>query len=151
LFEKELRFYLSDLQMPQEDYIKREIDRLGKVLAKALADLLGTKARGNSHEGLHAINNVLISELEIDLDGLLLLPESELLSYLVKTKKLNNAQMEILGDLLFESAVGEDPVTDAIKYRKTLSIYNAITENELTYSVNRHYKIKVIRQLLNKS
>jgi hypothetical protein len=131
--------------MPQEDYFKKEIDKLGKVLAKAVADLLSLKSKGQLMDGIDAASHVLKTELDTDLETLASLPVNALLPFLVSEKKLNNVQLELIGDLLFESA-GNDPAA-AAKYDSALAIYKAVTDNEPDYSVNRHYKIELIRQL----
>jgi hypothetical protein len=132
--------------MPQEDYFKREIDKLGKILAKALSGLNGLKLEGRLPEGIEEINSVFQTELGIDLLALISLPEKEFLSFLLIEKKLNNLQLELIADLLFESVSDQDPDT-ASKCSKALVLYKAVTENESDYSINRRFKIEAIRQL----
>jgi hypothetical protein len=133
--------------LPQEDYIKREIDKLGKVLAKALADLLGLKSTGNFREGIQSVNNILQSELNTDIDTLANLPENDLLPFLAK-KNLSNNHLELLADLLFESAAERPKEECRNKYSRALLIYHFVTENDISYSINRRYKIDVIKALL---
>jgi hypothetical protein len=132
--------------MPQEDYIKREIDKLGKLLAKALADLLGLKSKGKLPEGIEAANVILQSELELDLNALLSIPENELLTVLSR-KKLSNVHLEYIADVLFESADGGIDDLSLAKYSRALIIYKAITDQEINYSINRHFKIDAIRAI----
>lgn len=134
--------------MPQEDYIKREIDKLGKVLAKVLAGLLGLKSEGKLSDGIAVTNQSLKAELDFDLDTLLALPENELLPFLAGTKKLSNVQMELIADLLFESA-DESSAHYLSRYSCALAIYEALRDNELTYSISRHYRIELIRQAIS--
>ncbi|MBN1988110.1 MAG: hypothetical protein JW783_01775 [Bacteroidales bacterium] len=54
----------------QEDYFKREIDRLGQVLAKLILSLLGKSSNQGSDEVVFAITNSF-AELDIDLEALL--------------------------------------------------------------------------------
>jgi hypothetical protein len=132
--------------MPQEDYIKKEIDKLGKVLAKAVSDLLGLKSKGRLNDGVNVTNQTLRTELGIDLEMLAALPANKLLPFLVAEKKLSNVQLELIADLLFESA--EHSPAAASKYTGALSIYQAVTETEVNYSINRHFKTELIQRLL---
>jgi hypothetical protein len=134
--------------LPQEDYIKREIDRLGKVLAKALSDLLGLRSEGKLQEGIQSANETLRSELDIDLDILVSLPEKELLLLLTQ-KGLTNSHLGLIADLLAESISG--PATaDEQKLSRALLIYSFVSNNDLSYSMERHLKIEKIRTQLNK-
>lgn len=135
--------------MPQEDYIKREIDKLGKVLAKALADLLGLKSTGNFQDGIKSVNDILQSELKTDINILSNLPENDLLPFLAN-KNLNNNHLELIADLLFESAAECSIEECRNKYSRALLIYRFVTENDISYSINRHYKIDMVNGLLKK-
>jgi len=134
--------------MPQEDFIKREIDKLGKILAKALADLLGLKLDGKVNEGVDALNVTLKKELNFTIEELIDLPEDELFSFLITTKKLNNNQLELLADMLVQVAETSNDNRSTIAYKKALIIYKSVTENEINYSINRHNKIESINQQL---
>lgn len=133
--------------MPQEDYLRREIDKLGKMLQKALADLLGLKLKNKLSDGIEAANTVLRSELNISLDALSEIPENELLHYLYETKKLGNVHVELLADLLFEYA--EQSISPNVTYKNALLLYEYVTETAIDYSVNRHFKIESIRGFLS--
>ncbi|MCW3101888.1 MAG: hypothetical protein JWO09_328 [Bacteroidetes bacterium] len=135
--------------MPQEDYIKKEIDKLGKLLAKALADLVRLKSKGQLSDALNVTDQTLRTELGIDLEALCALPQNELLPFLAAEKKLSNVQMELIADLLFESA--ENDPAAVSKYTRALRIYEAVTETEPNYSINRHFKIELIRRLLREA
>ena len=51
--------------MQQEDFLKRQIDQLGQVLGKILADLIGLKAVGQIGEGIEASSQALKKEFWI--------------------------------------------------------------------------------------
>lgn len=117
------------------------------MLAKALADLLGLKSTGNLQEGIQSVNDILQSELNTDIDTISNLPENELLPFLAN-KNLNNNHLEMLADLLFESAAECSPDACKKKYSRALLIYQFVTENDISYSINRHYRIDMIKALL---
>jgi hypothetical protein len=133
--------------LPQEDYIRREIDRLGKVLAKALSDLLGLRSEGKLQEGIHSVNEVLQSELNIDIDLLVSLPEKELLLLLTQ-KGSTNSHLGLIADLLAESIGGSSASVDEQKLSRALLIYSFVSNNDLSYSMERHYKIEKIQAQL---
>jgi hypothetical protein len=60
--------------LPQEDYLKRQIDQLGQVLGKILADLIGLKTQGHIGEGIEEVNQKLKSELNLNINELTLIP-----------------------------------------------------------------------------
>jgi hypothetical protein len=135
--------------MPQEDYLKREIDKLGKVLQKAIADLLGLKLKGRIMEGIELTNSVLNEQLDISLHSLVFLPDDQIISFLYETKNLSNVHVELLADLLFEyAAQSADP---APIFKKALLLYDHVSGNSADYSVNRHFKSEAIRKLLAQS
>ncbi|MDF2436369.1 MAG: hypothetical protein K0Q95_745 [Bacteroidota bacterium] len=135
--------------MPQEDYLKREIDKLGKVLQKALADLLGLKLKGRIMEGIELTDSVLKEQLDIDLNSLAFIPEDQILSFLYETKKLSNVHVELIADLLFEYA--PESSSPYPIYRKALLLYKHVNDNSVDYSINRHFKSESILKLLAQS
>ncbi|HEX8515762.1 MAG TPA: hypothetical protein VF868_06140 [Bacteroidia bacterium] len=133
--------------MPQEDYIKREIDKLGQVLAKALADLLGLKSQGNSEQGIQAANDTLRSELNIDIETLFNLPWQELMLFL-EEKNISTNHLELIADLMHESVTGSRAEC-MVKYSRVLLMYQFINDSNSCYSVNRHYKIDRLKSLIH--
>lgn len=134
--------------MPQEDYLKREIDKLGKVLAKVLADLLKLKSANKAADGIESVNEVFKTELDITINALLDIPETEFLPFLLLNRKLNNNQLELLADILTEAADDSENEKALLIYKRSLLIYAYVTENETDYSVNRHYKIESLTALV---
>jgi hypothetical protein len=134
--------------MPQEDYFKREIDKLGKVLAKVLSDLLNLKSDNKINDGIELTNQVFQSELDISIAALSEIPENEVLPFLTLTKKLSNIQIELIADILTEVADNTEVKRSMNYYKKAILLYKYITENETDYSVHRHYKIESIERLI---
>jgi hypothetical protein len=134
--------------MPQEDYLKREIDKLGKILAKALADLLHLKSAAKIPEGIENIEKVFETELNVSIKSLLFIPETEFLSFLVQRKNLNNKQLELIADIFTELADHSEEATSSDIYKRALLIYKYVTENEIDYSIHRHYRIESLTELI---
>ncbi len=76
-------------QMKQDDYFLNQIDILGRVLGKIIADLLQLKSKGQVMEGIEVASEALKSELDLDINDLLLLPIEKLIAVLQNKNKLN--------------------------------------------------------------
>jgi len=69
--------------MEQRDFIKDEIERLGRVLGKIVADFLGTNSPGLVEHSIQISQEQLKGELDIDVNALLVLDTKDLIEYLV--------------------------------------------------------------------
>ena len=93
--------------MPQEDYLKRQIDQFAKALAKLLTKLTGLKNTGStSAERDQIVNQVLEKEAQLSVDGLLEMPVNNFVPALLQTNKLNTEQLELLGKVLYALSEG---------------------------------------------
>jgi hypothetical protein len=68
---------IKNIQLQQEDWLIRQINQLGRVLGKILADLLGLKTRGQLGEGIEAAEQTLKNELDLNIDVLIIIPTQE--------------------------------------------------------------------------
>ena len=114
--------------MAQEDKIKREIDRIGLVLAKLLNILLH---KNNHHE--EAINDFVQqtkNELDIDLPSFLEMDNNDSLQYLVKEKNFSHEHLRAFANLLYEIAGNTTNQEQERKLKnKALVIYEYIHVN----------------------
>ena len=139
--------------MEQEDFLKRQIDQLGRALGKILTVLLGFKAHGQVSEGIEATDQALKTELGLSIDDLTLIPTQSFIATLLKVRKFNDTNFEELAEILF--LVAEEfniKKTDIEKmkklYEKSLIIYEALDKTSSTYSFDRHSKIEKIKTML---
>jgi hypothetical protein len=134
--------------MAHEDYFKREVDKLGKVLATALADLLNLKSAHHVGDKMEFINHVFQTQLDISISSLTRLSDEELLKTL-KEKKLTNTHLELIADILTETS-GIEGSKEALNLaHKALLIYNHVAENEKTFSLQRHDKMQKLKFFIN--
>lgn len=139
--------------MEQEDYIKRQIDQLGRVLGKLLAGLMGLKARGQTSQGIESVSQALKTELGLNLEDLTLIPTGSFLATLLDTRKFSDNNFEQLAEIMYFIA-GELNVrnTDVGKmkllYERALVIFEILDKTSLTYSFERHSKIEKIKKVL---
>ena len=112
--------------MPQEDKIKREIDRIGLVLAK----LLGIQLNKNNHHEEAVKDVVLKVQDELDIDLPAFLNNDDAVQYLVKEKNFSHDHLRIFANLLYETAAcTTDSAQKAQLKSKALHIYEYINAN----------------------
>ncbi len=90
--------------MEQRDYLKDQVEEMGRVLGKVLADFLGLKNTGKVTEGIKLANQAFKSQLDIEPNLLLSLTKEELKQYCL-ARKLNATHLDHLSNYLQE--VGE--------------------------------------------
>lgn len=114
--------------MAQEDKIKREIDRIGLVLAKILGILLN---KNNHHD--EAVKDVVVqtqNELDIDLPVLLAMDHDDSIELLIKEKGFSNDHLKLFADLLYETAGNSTgSAQQALLRTKALAIYQYVQAN----------------------
>jgi hypothetical protein len=138
--------------MLRKDYIVRQFEEFGKFLAIVIG--LRTDSRLIEMEELINTSALKYTNIEIKIaEGL---PDKDLIQLLTENYKLKEANLKMLGDLLYEKGMGysnsfkEDEAGNA--FQKALIIFEFIKENslEIDFSLDMHFKINSLRQLLNK-
>jgi hypothetical protein len=138
--------------LQQEDFIKRQIDQLGQVLGKILADLLGLKSRGLSTETIVACDLAMNDEPGLTIGDIVALQPDEVIEHLKEVKGLNVDNFEKLADILLvlsDDADRDGTITET-KQRfsaVSLAIYEHLEKVSHTYSFDRHRKIEKIKGL----
>ncbi|MCF6366881.1 MAG: hypothetical protein L3J35_11830 [Bacteroidales bacterium] len=126
----------------QRDYLMIQIEQLGKVLGKILADLFGLKSN-NDFEKYDTVKEQLFSELGIKIDELINRNNVDFLS-IVSEKLINNTLLyEKFSDVLFETGSFYNVNTDKRKtyYSKSLLLLREIVSKTQTFSAELHTKI----------
>jgi len=139
--------------MQQEDWLIRQINQLGRVLGKILADLLGLKAQGLVSEGIEAAEQALKNELDLNIDDLNSISTERFIKTLQEGKKLSDDDFDKLADifLLIAEELDESGADNDKKeklYKKALTIYEYVDKTGSTYSFDRHSKIEKIKNAL---
>ena len=136
--------------MEQEDFLKRQIDQLGRALGRILAGLMGLKARYQSSQGIEAADQALKTELGLNLDDLALIPAESFLTAMIDTKKFSDNNFEQLAEIMFLVAEelnvkGADALKMEKLYERALLIFEILDKTSTTYSFDRHRKIEKIK------
>lgn len=142
--------------MQQEDYLKRQIDQLGRVLGKVLADLLGLKSTGQLTQGTEAASHTLKGAIGLDIGDLASIPALEFVETLQKSGKLNDDNLETLAEIMLIVAEDSDQPGAAREYviqlyERSLLLYEYIDQASSLYSYDRHARINRIRQVIQSS
>jgi len=135
--------------MQQRDFIKDEIERLGRVLGKLVTMVLGGEGGDmNPIVSRQMIEERLRNELGIDPNELLELSREELLAKLDELN-LQPSHLDQLGDFLAAWAGTENDIeVKALLFRRALLLYDLAGERSGTYSMIRADKEKFIRENL---
>jgi len=137
--------------MEQEDYLKKSIDQLGKVLSRLLGDILGLKNQGSLIEMISLVEETLKSELSIDLLALFSIPKNRLIETIQQNKEISNDNLDKLAEILSYIANEEKNKEKRNKFfEHILEIYNYLENNDKTYSIERYYKIEKIKKEISK-
>jgi hypothetical protein len=136
--------------MEQEDYLKRQIDQLGRVLGKILADLTGLRSQGATGIGLEAADYALKEELGFDLSALASIPKENFIQTLQEVKYFSNENLDNLAGIMF--LVAEEPYHGGAEtgekkrlYERSFIIYGHLEMASSTYSFDRHVKMDKIK------
>lgn len=133
--------------MEQRDYLKKQIDQLGQVLAKIFSDLLGLKNSGQINAGLEITSQALKNELDIDIQALLDIPTDNFIDILTSQKNLTNDNLDKLAEILL--LIADNRQDDNKKlYEKCLTIYEYLEKAENIYTLDRQWKMKRIENEL---
>lgn len=137
--------------MEQRDILKDQIEQLGKVLGKILADFLGLKSSGEVSQAIEAANERLESQLDIKAEKLKTLDRSALKEYL-KERELTADHLEILSEYVQEVGLEEIKISQQngrIWLLKAIEILDIADEVSRTMSFNRMNKKSRIENLLD--
>ncbi|HEC42824.1 hypothetical protein LCGC14_2131750 [marine sediment metagenome] len=138
--------------MEQRDYLMRQIEQLGQVLAKALAGLLNLKQVPDASLSIDEIRQIYGEELDITLDLVLVTPKEEIISVLMSRVKFIDHHLDTMAELLSETAelydISDETGTAKDLRKKALYIYEYLQETSGTYSIDQAMKITQLKQLL---
>lgn len=134
--------------MEQEDYLKRQIDQLARILGKILTDMLGLMNQGQLSAGIQMSIQALKEELDIDIQELIELETSHFIPSLQTEKGFTDKALDQLAAILLAIADNQHDGDSKKVYHKCLAIYEYLEKVDKTYSVERNMKIDRIKKLL---
>ena len=135
--------------MKQDDYFLKQIDLLGRILGKIVSDLLKLKSKGEIMESIEITTQALKNELDLNLNEILLLNNDKFVTFLKEEKKFNSEHLEKIAEILF--VLGHDHVSEnrINILEKSLTIYEYLNRNSMTYSPERIKRLEKINIVLS--
>ena len=137
--------------MHKRDLLMRQFEEFGKFLAT----ILGYKQQENFIEVSKLINDGALKYIGISIEDIEELELEKLILSLTQEKKLTDEQLKMLADLLYENGVNNlngDLNSDSntlINFTKAQMLYSFVNLNgTLPYSLDTHYKLDVIKDIL---
>lgn len=135
--------------MLKRDYLVKQFEEFGKVMAL----LIGLKRDGNFPDLLDEIHKAAQKYTSTEIIAVESLQNNDLLKVLTQDKKLNDDQLKMLSDLLFEkaeyylkTASGHAELNNC--YKKAFILYSFLKENAtLNYSLDMHYKLELLSKM----
>lgn len=134
--------------MEQQDYLKRQIDQLSRILGKVLTDLIGLKNKGQLIDGIEMTNQTLKSELNLDIKELIDIRTAVFINVLVSEKGFVNDSLDKFAEILWLIADQSTDVDKREMYNKCLLIYQFLEKTDKTYSLARQLKIKELQSMI---
>ncbi len=135
--------------MRQDDYFLRQIDILGRILGKILTDLLKKKGTGEIMDSVEVTAQALKSELDIDLNSLLLVNNENLVEFLKTEKKFGEQHLEKMAELFFILDQDLKNEKALLFLEKSVTIYEYLNKTSSTYSIDRMHKIDKIKKMIS--
>jgi len=130
--------------MIRQDFIIKQINQLGQVLARLLSDLHGLKNSGQINEGLEITNQTLKKELEFDVQELLDIPTDKFIETLRTHKNVTIDSLEKLAEILLLIADNKHEDSKII-YQKCVMIYEYLEKAEDSYTLHRQWILQRIK------
>jgi hypothetical protein len=135
--------------MLKRDYLVKQFEEFGKVMAI----LLGLKKEGLFPELSDAIDESLKKHTALEIKYVESIANETLLETLTQEKKLNDEQLKMLADLVYEkgeyyASMNSTEETSNNCYKKAHLIYLFLKENAtLNYSLDMHYKLEILSKI----
>ena len=141
--------------MEQKDYLMNQINEMGRVLGKILADLFRLKIQGKVSDSVQFVNHSLKQKIAFGFDELLELPARKMVDLLQIEQGFNDENLESLADLMHETAELNDLKSDSILSnhlnQRALEILEHLNDYSETFSVTRGNHIRKIKVRMKNS
>lgn len=137
--------------METEDRLLQQIDMMGKVLAKVMADIFHLKYQPSFNLVQPAIWQALKDEAGLDLTAMLDKPSHELVTYLTTEKQLSESHLAQLSDIFYELGRGDEEAfaeADRRNLAHAYALYEYLNRTGKIYSMERDNRLRRIGEKL---
>ncbi len=137
--------------MERRDYLLREIEKIGMMLAMIINRIVGNKDSYaiSLEKQFEAEREVLLNEIGFDMQLFLSLEKAEIEPYISRFEGIKSANIELLADLMKEIGMLAEPVMKLECLEKALNLYELSTVLDKSFSMDRESKIKEIKKELS--
>ena len=135
--------------MQKEDYILREIEKIGMMLQMIIKKLIVKQEKlpiQFDYELKEA--NEMFREIGFEMDEFLQLDHSAIEDYLMKIDGMRGPNIELLGNLLKKMGMRTGPDLRQAYLEKALNLYELCNSQDRTFSIERESKINNIKNML---
>jgi hypothetical protein len=127
----------------QKDYLQKQIDLIGRLLGKMIAEALSLKTKGNLNADIEVTHKILKEELKLDVDPLI--SADVLIRELTQHSGFDTNNLSKLADW-FELLGDHSDVELRKQYQQNaLAIWEYIDGLSQTYDVQRQQKMSRLR------
>jgi len=136
--------------MEQEDYLVREIEKIGMLLRGILNSLM----HRNENLAITVVNpfeetkEMLRDEINFELDKFVSLDESSAKEYLLQFSGMNIVNLELMADVLFQCRIITPSENSRSLLEKALQLYELCNTEDKTFSRSREDKMNEIKKAL---
>ncbi len=136
--------------MQQTDYLLKQLEQLSKALTKLLSILLHKPDIQNKEQILFGVNQGLAANLGFQLDDMLKMSDEKLLQKFKMGENISAEGMEVLTDLIAESAVYFEEEERKVLLEKAILLLNEIDKHQQSFSLSRESKRQLLLNTIQK-
>lgn len=136
--------------MQQEDYLLREIEKIGAILIAIRQKLFGGKSKVSIsvNQQIEDAKGQLISEINFDLDKFLNLSIDDSNEYILSFTGFTVENIELLAKYLSEIGFSDESGNSGKFLEKALQLYTLCNYKSSTYSMERESAILAIKNAI---
>ena len=139
--------------MGQEDFLERQFDQLGRVMARILAKLRDNIYSGDASRRIAEVSRDFQKELGYDLFHLVKIPDDDLIALFREEAKIREKNIDLLAEILYELAdyldsTGHDETLIILLYSKSIYLHEFLHTTGTIFSFERQSRIDEIRDRL---
>lgn len=134
----------------KQDYLKKQIDQMARVLGALLTDILGLKNEGKILEIEAQIERTFVKDLGFNFDEVMKTEPVKLIEYLMENKSFEEVHLNHVGNILFELGIEKSKASEKQKYyERALVIFEYLQSISTTYSFDYMIKVNRMKEELN--
>jgi len=134
--------------MIKREFIKRQLEELGRAISKVITEMQKFKELGKVDEAFGIAQETLKNTFDFDIENILCIPDDKFIEIVIKDEKFSAAHLNYMGDLLYATAElfiqKRETEKAKILFQKVLSVFHFVDNNEKTFSLERNNKIESI-------